>query len=288
MSNAVASALDAAPLWVVGIGLLLSMAAAAAIGWWARRWIEARAAEDAPGGEKSSGREGYIVSGVLGLLALLLGFTFSLAIERYEGRRALVLEEANDIGTTYLRAQILPSPYRERISDLLVVYTDNRIALGMEADTGERRDVLIRQNDQLLTDLWAETVAVMPGIRDAEFSGPFIEAMNAVIDMDTARKVARGLHVPSEVFVLLLVYHIVSAGVLGFVLYGRHGVVLTGLLGLLFTLSLLLIMDIDSPTSGSVRESQRPMLILKASLASQPPRIFDRPAAGLSTDPGAF
>jgi len=285
MSSGLTGALDATPLWIVGIGLIAAMGATATIGWLARRWMESRAGS---GDEKASGQEGYIVSGVLGLLALLLGFTFSLAIERYEGRRALVLEEANDIGTAYLRAQLLPSPNRDRVSGILVAYTDNRIALGTTEAPGERRDTLVRQNDRLLTDLWAETVAVMPAIRDAEFSGAYVESVNAVIDMDTARKVARGLHVPSEVFVLLLIYQIVSAGVLGFVLYGRHGVALTGLLGLLFTLSLLLIMDIDRPVSGGVRESQRPMLILKDSLAVQPPRIFDRTVEGASADPGAF
>lgn len=287
MITTLSGLLDGTPLWVIGIGLVLSMAIAAAIGWFVRRRLVA-----ASGEREKSDQEGYIVSGALGLLALLLGFTFSLAIERYEGRRALVLEEANDIGTAYLRAQILPSPHRERVSNILVVYTDNRIALAQVHGSGSERDGLVRQNDRLLTDLWAETVAVMPSIRDAEFSGAYIESVNAVIDMDTARKVARGLHVPSEVFLLLLVYQIVSAGVLGFVLYGRHGIALATMLCLLFTLSLLLIIDVDRPTSGGVRESQTPMLLLKDSLASQPPKVFNRTVEGVAspelTDPAAF
>lgn len=287
MTNTFTGALDATPLWLVGICLVLSMGLAATIGWFIRRRLVI-----ASGESEGSGQEGYIVSGVLGLLALLLGFTFSLAIERYEGRRALVLEEANDIGTTYLRAQLLPSPHRERVSNVLVVYTSNRIALAQAQGPGPERDALLRQNDKLLTDLWAETVAVMPRIRDAEFSGSFIESMNSVIDMDTARKVARGLQVPSEVFLVLLIYQIVSAGVLGFVLYGRHGIALATMLCLLFTLSLLLIMDVDRPTSGGVRESQRPMLLLRDSLASQPPKVFNRTIEGAApaqlADPAAF
>jgi len=287
MTNTLTGAFDATPLWLVGIGLVLSMGLAAVVGWLIRRRLVA-----VSGDKEASGQEGYIVSGVLGLLALLLGFTFSLAIERYESRRALVLEEANDIGTAYLRAQLLPPPHRERVSNVLVVYTSNRIALAEAQGPGPERDVLVHQNDRLLTDLWAETVAVMPGIRDAEFSGAFIESVNAVIDMDTARKVARGLHVPSEVFLLLLIYQIVSAGVLGFVLYGRHGIALATMLCLLFTLSLLLIIDVDRPTSGGVRESQRPMLLLKESLASQPPEVFSRTIEGAApaelADTGAF
>ena len=63
---------------------------------------------------------GAIVSAVLGLLALLLGFTFALAVNRFETRRALVLEEANAIGTAYLQTQVLPQPHRERLSMLLI------------------------------------------------------------------------------------------------------------------------------------------------------------------------
>jgi hypothetical protein len=167
MTNTFTGALDATPLWLVGIGLVLSMGLAATIGWFTRRRLVI-----ASGDGEGSGQEGYIVSGVLGLLALLLGFTFSLAIERYEGRRALVLEEANDIGTTYLRAQLLPSPHRERVSNVLVVYTSNRIALAQAQGPGHGAGcAAAHQNDQLLTDLWAETVAVMPSIRDYEILG---------------------------------------------------------------------------------------------------------------------
>ena len=77
------------------------------------------------------GQEGYVVSAVLGLLALMLGFTLAMAVDRYETRRALVLEEANAIGTTYLRAQLFGEPHRARLSKLLVEYNDNRLALAL-------------------------------------------------------------------------------------------------------------------------------------------------------------
>ncbi|HPU16762.1 MAG TPA: hypothetical protein PK808_11795, partial [Polymorphobacter sp.] len=65
------------------------------------------------------GQEGYITSAVLGLLALLMGFTFALAVDRFETRRVLVIAEANAIGSAYLRAQLLPEPHRTRVSGLL-------------------------------------------------------------------------------------------------------------------------------------------------------------------------
>src|SRR5215469_2478248 len=78
---------------------------------------------------RSEGQEGYIVSGVLGLLALIMGFTLAMSVERFEARRQVVLEEANAIGTAYLRSQLLGEPHRTRLSRLLVEYTDNRLVL---------------------------------------------------------------------------------------------------------------------------------------------------------------
>lgn len=65
---------------------------------------------------------------MLGLLALLLGFTFAMAMSRFEVRKQLVLDEANAIGTTFLRAQLLPPPARQEISDLLRQYVEVRLA----------------------------------------------------------------------------------------------------------------------------------------------------------------
>src|SRR4051794_670555 len=70
-------------------------------------------------------QEGYLVGSMLGILALLMAFSFSMALDRYEERRHLVVQEANAIGTAYLRAQLLDEPYRGRLSKLLVDYTDN-------------------------------------------------------------------------------------------------------------------------------------------------------------------
>src|SRR5262249_42706851 len=155
--------------------------------------------------------EGYVVSAVLGLLALLMGFTFALATDRYDARRGRVLEEANAIGTSYLRAQLLQEPHRTRISGLLVAYAENRIALA-HAQSRDNPGALLARNDQLLTDLWSATVASFDSIKGLDFSSAFIESMNAVIDLDAARKAARRAHVPSEVYLVLFVYLVVTAG----------------------------------------------------------------------------
>jgi hypothetical protein len=225
-------------------------------------------------GFASDGQEGYIVSGVLGLLALMLAFTLAMAVERFEARRLLVLDEANAIGTTYLRSQLLEEPHRSRLSQLLVDYTDNRIVLA----TAPRDDVprLLVTNDQLLTDLWAATSAAFDTIKGLDFSSSYLEAMNHMIDLDGARKAARLAHVPTEVIVILSLYIVVTGGVLGYVLTGVRGQIAGAFLITLLTGALGLIVDLERPTVGGIVESQAPMELLLKSLKSQPPEVFDR------------
>ncbi len=252
---------------VLVVLMLLAVGVGVALHHWNYRAGRVRA-------EREGDLEGLVVSAVLGLLALLMGFTFSLAVDRFDTRRALVLVEANAIGTAYLRAQLLQAPHRARLSGLLLAYTDNRIALAKSAKprTGER----LAENDRLVTELWAATAAAVPSIRDPGLTGALLQSLNAVIDLDAARKTARMVRVPAEVFAVLFVYLIGTAGVLGYVFVGNRGRGAAAFMLLLLTLSFLLILDIDRPTMGGVREDQGPMEQLLVSLKAQPPPVFDR------------
>jgi hypothetical protein len=260
------------PLWRILLVLVLCLVAATYAGRFLRRLLR-RDTESAD--KEGSGQEGYVVSAVMGLLALLIGFTFAMAIDRFDTRRQQVLLEANAIGTTYLRAQLLDEPHRSRIGGLLIAYTDNRIALGQEPP-GQRQRRLLAENDRLITDLWTATVAAYPSIKPYPFSNSFLDAMNLTIDMDTARKTARRAHVPPQVLVLLFLYQIAVAATLGYVLAGRSGYPTAALVMLLFALSVTLVIDIDRATSGTVVESQEPMLWLQASMRANPPQVYDR------------
>lgn len=264
--------LNNAPLLILGGGTLILMTMAVGAGVALRAWNDGGRQIGKKG--EDGGLEGYVVSAVLGLLALLMGFTFSLAVDRFETRRTLVLEEANAIGTTYLRAQLLEQPHRERISRLLVNYTDNRIALAKAPP--DRVAPLLAANDRMLTDLWAATASAFVTIKGIDFSSTFVDGVNNVIDLDAARKTARMARVPSEVFFVLFVYLVVTAGVLGYVFVGNRGRGAAIFMLVLLTLSLLLILDIDRPNKGGIRESQTAMEQLRATFKSQPPIVFDR------------
>jgi hypothetical protein len=208
--------------------------------------------------------DSLLTSSVLGLLALLLSFTFSLASDRFDARRIAVAEEANTIGTLYLRAQLLDEPYRTRLRQTLSAYVDNRIALGDAAPYA--RGNRLATNDRLLLQIWFDSAAAFPSIRDFDFSSTFYDSVNAVIAVDGMRKSARFARVPPAIFVLLFLYVLASAGMLGFFAQTRRGLIQSSFFLLLLTLFLLVIVDIDQPTMGSIRESQGPMERMRATL----------------------
>lgn len=264
--------LEVTPLWLIALVLLAAMLAASLVGFALRKHHKRKAGED--GKAKDDG--GFMLSSVLGLLALLIGFTFALAIDRYETRRGLVLEEANAIGTLYLRTQLLEEPYRSHISRLLVEYTDTRVAAAKLPDAKVRP--LAARSDAIATELWVTTVALWPTIRGIDFSSAYLDSMNAVIDLNESRKVGRLAKVPYEVYLVLFIYLVATAGLVGYARETRRERLAGLFLFALLNLSLMLIIDIDRP-DGGINVSQRPMEDLQASLRAQPPAMFDSPAA---------
>lgn len=264
--------------WLSGLSLtalclfvLASMLFAAFAGYGTRQ-LRRRLAPEREASEHS--QESYLIGGMLGVLALLLAFSFSMATERYEERRHLVVQEANAIGTSYLRAQLLDEPHRSRLSHLLVEYTDNRIALGTAPPDQIPRQ--LAANDELLTQIWAAVSAARDSAQAHGISVSVLTTYNELIDLDTERKVARMVRVPAPVLLLTYGFLVVMAAVLGFVLEERRAWFGACVLFLLLSLYVGMIADLNRPASGSIQESQEPMLMLKESLLKQPPQVFDR------------
>jgi len=263
-----------ADLSIVGTGVvtLLVLMAAAAVGQLVGR-IQAKRSQAADReSEPSVAQEGYLISSSLGLLGLLLAFSFGMVINRYEARRELVTTEANAIGTAYLRAQLLDEPHRSRLSNLLVAYTDNRIKLA----TADDQTAYLATNDRLLTEIWAAVSAARESALAHGLTTALLTTYNEVIDLDTERKIAWQLRVPSEVLILLLIFLAVTATVVGHQVDGPRGRRAAMVLFVLLALSITIIADINRPTSGSARESQEAMRMLLASLKAQPPNVFDQ------------
>lgn len=264
--------LEATPVPLIGLITFLAMAGAAFVGSLARRRRQKAPSDD--GKDGAAGPEGHVVTAVLGLLALLLGFTFALAVNRFETRRELVLQEANAIDTSYHYVQLLEEPHRSRLSGLLRAYTENRVALATAAP--DRTAELLARNDRLLVDLWSATAAAFDGVKATAFSNSLLQVVSRVLDLDAARKAARHARVPTVVYLVLLIYVVVAAGMLGYVRVASRGVVAVGFLFVLKVMSLMLILDIDRPAGGGIRKSQGPMIALRDTLRTEPPGTFDR------------
>jgi hypothetical protein len=265
MANWVASL----PLGLVVLFVLVTMIMAALAGHFIRRAQIRRGKV-----KEDHSQEGYLVGSMIGVLALLLAFTFGMALDRYEERRHLVVQEANAIGTSYLRAQLLDEPHRSRLSNLLVTYTDNRITLASAspAEVGEQ----LASNDRLLIEIWAAIVAARDSAAAHSVSVPLLNTYNELIDLDAERKVARQVRVPAPVMMLLYGFLLITGAVIGYVLEERRARVGAFVFFLLLSLYVGIIIDLNRPVSGSIQESQEPMLMLKSSLEAQPPRAFDK------------
>ncbi|WP_158921750.1 hypothetical protein [Acidisphaera sp. S103] len=252
------SVVDSLPVWAVGLVVLAVLTLASRIG------VSLRALT----GNASQEDGGYILSAALGLLALLIGFTFSLALNQYEMRRDLVLQEANAIGTTYLRAELAPDPFRSELQTLVRRYVDVRLAL---ADAGEDAAAIARAEAQaalLQRQMWDTTVVAIPHI-DPPVAGPLLTAaVNDTIDFAASRKAALAERLPGSVVLALLAYAVISAGILGYVTRGnrRDAQISAFVLFVLVTLAITLVLDLDRPRTGSIVVSQAPLLDLKASL----------------------
>ncbi|HEX3158064.1 MAG TPA: hypothetical protein VHQ45_06080 [Gemmatimonadaceae bacterium] len=251
--------LDVLPVWATALLVAVALLAACEVGF--RVAARAHDAEDS--------RHGNVLSATLALLALLVAFTFELALGRYEARRTVVLEEANAIGTAYLRAQIAPEPLRSRLSDQMRQYVDARLAL---AGAGEDRAAVARAEalaGSLQQQMWSTTVAVLPTVQPVSAAPLLAAAMNTVIDVAGARRSALAARLPRSVVAALLLYAFVAAGMLGFVTGGgrKRSRAPSFILLLLLTLALMLILDLDRARTGTITVSQAPLVDLRASIA---------------------
>jgi len=206
----------------------------------------------------------HLLSAMLGLLALLLGFTFSLALNRHEARRDLVIAEANAIGTTWLRVRLLDEPHRTTLQSQMRAYLSVRLDWSeVDADA----------NAMAATQAMQETLWTSLGkaVQDAPSSllvRGLMDSMNESFDLAAARAAARSAHLPDRVLEVLILYMLVCALILGSVSSAsdtRHRVAY-GLLMLLLVLAFSLILDIDRSRSGGIQISQRPLEDLAASL----------------------
>jgi hypothetical protein len=212
----------------------------------------------------------YTIQGAaLGLLALLLGFTFSMAVSRYDTRKQMVLEESNAIGTTFLRAQLLPEPPREEVSNLLRRYVEVRLEF-YEAGTDQKMLREVRnETERLQKQLWVNGAALAEKDPRAVTTGLFLQSLNETIDLNAKRITAQENHVPVITLVLLYFVAIMATGLIGYGcgLSGVRKFFVTIILSILISAVIMVIIDLNRPSAGLIKVNQQRMLDLRDSLS---------------------
>jgi hypothetical protein len=214
-----------------------------------------------------------IAGAILGLLALLLGFTFQMSLNRFNQRKDLVLKESNAIATAYLRMQLLPEPDRSAVAGLLRAYVQNRLDFyNLREDPAQFRTIL-NNSRQLQQQLWSHaTSAVQKDDREVT-TGLFIESLNDVLEQHSNRISAMENHVPEPVLLLLLSVATMSALALGFACglqNGRHFFATT-MMALLITMVIIVNLDLDRPRRGLIRVGQESMIRLHENIKNDTP-----------------
>ncbi len=198
--------LDALPLW----GLFLAIVALVLMS--DRGWLPSGELPTQPIQQEKEAPVGAMVGSTLGLLAFFLAFTFGFAANRFDMRRQVLLDEANAIGTTYLRAGMLPDR-REEIRVLLRDYVDTRLNAVQSGRIAEG----IRQSEQLQEQLWTQAVALGETHPTSIVVGLFVQSLNEVIDLH-AKRVAVGVRnrIPGVIWVALFAIAVLSLTAMGY------------------------------------------------------------------------
>lgn len=216
---------------------------------------------------------GTIFGGILGLLALLLGFTFAMSLSRYDVRKQLVTDEANALGTTYLRAQLLPDPEKKEVADLLRRYVDVRLEFFRAGVDHSRLDQVATDTEHLQNEIWSRLSSAIAKDDREVTTGMFQASVNELFDLENNRMAAMENHVPESVLILLMLVALIAVLCVG---YGcglgenRH-LFSTSMLVVLLVLVITGIMDLDRPRRGLIKVSQASMIRLQSSLHNDVP-----------------
>lgn len=251
--------LDKIPEWGVYLLTVLLSLLVAEIGFRLGLWQQSRFDWDRQPADTA------MSTATLGLLAFLLAFVLSMAVSRFDTRRILILEEANAIGTTYLRTSFVPEPQRAESRLLLDEYTDIRVA----ATTQDAVTYAIARSEAIQAELWTAVELVADSSADDVNMGLYIDALNTMIDVHGKRKMAvLASRIPPTIIIGIYIITALNMALIGFnsSFDKRRNLLSLIALSLVFAVVIVLIIDLDRPTEGLLRVNQGPMLDLRRQL----------------------
>jgi uncharacterized membrane protein len=234
-------------------------------------WISARIGASFGKRRRNQEKDGeadfdLLLGTALTLLALIIGFTFSMAVTRYEQRKNLEEQEANAIGTEYVRADLLPAAEAAKVRALLKNYLDQRILYYRSRDEQQRRQIN-SQNAKLQAEMWS-IVATPAAAQPTPVAALIVAGMNDVLNSQGYTQASWWNRIPMAAWALLVTISIFCNLLIGYHAHGRSELLFL-ILPIALSISLFLISDIDSPRRGAIRVRPQNLESLAESLHSR-------------------
>lgn len=249
---------------VAAVLLFLGMLAAQEGG----RRLAARHARD---GGQDTGGSSAIDAAVFALLGLLVAFTFSGAAVRFDDRRELITEETNDIGTAYLRIDLVPAEFQPALRETFRSYLDARISAYQKVPDLPAVEAELNRANALQGEIWKQAVAAAqsPGAPTST-AILLVPALNEMFDITTTRYMATRMHPPYIIFGLLFALALAAALLAGYAMGGEsrrpwlHAIVFAAVMAV----SVYVILDLEFPRLGLIRvdDFDQAMVALRATM----------------------
>lgn len=207
------------------------------------------------GDERGKDGLGTVEGAIFALLGLLVAFTFSGAATRFEGRRHMIVDEANDIGTAYLRLDLLPAEAQPEIRDLFRRYVELRLQTYQQGSNLERAYSYLAESQQVQNEIWKKSVAAASRSNTTAASMLLLPALNAMIDITTTRAASTEDHPPNAIFATLALIALASSMMAGYEMAPARRRSWLHLLGfaLILSISVYVILDLEFPRLGLIR-----------------------------------
>jgi hypothetical protein len=250
--------IDVLPLWALFVSILIVVLLSVDCGYRLGKYRRSRHEEE------KEAPLGTMVGATLGLLAFFLAFTFGLAATRFDTRRQLLLDEANAIGTTYLRAGMLPEQ-GQQVRDLLREYVTARL----EAVQPGKLAAGIRRSEDIQQKVWTEAETVGQKNPNSIVVGLFVQSLNQMIDLHAARmQVTLRSRIPGAIWLGLFAVAALSLATMGYHagLSGTRRSLAILAVAVTFSVVIELIADLDRPQEGVLRVSQQALLDVQRSM----------------------
>jgi hypothetical protein len=241
----------------LAIGVLMLMELGRKVGFWRIR----------RGDEPTSG--GAIEGAVFAIFGLLVAFTFSGAASRFDERRALIGQEANDVGTAWLRLDLLPVEHQAPLRNDFRQYLDARIAAYHSAGELEKTAALLKESDRLQAQIWSGAIAACRADASPATTTLVLTSLNAMFDMATTQLMASRIHPPNIIFILLVSLALVCAFLAGNAMVVARPNRLHAIgFSLVIAFTVYVILDMEYPRLGFIRidAADQVLMDLRASM----------------------